>query len=141
MQTIIGKEFPAKVIPLIDGAKHSIRVVVFDWRWYANDPGAATQQFNQAVVRAAKRGVSVQAIVNFPELAKTLSLLGCQAKKLTTKNLVHVKMIIIDDLTVVIGSHNFTQNAFTTNYEASIIFEDKENAESLIKFYNELWQL
>ncbi len=56
METIIGKEFPQKVIPLIEQAKTSIDIVVFDWRWYPQDPGASVQLFNQAIVRAVRRG-------------------------------------------------------------------------------------
>ena len=141
MQTVIGQEFPTKVIPLIDGAKSNIRIVVFDWRWYANDPGSSVQLFNQAIIRAARRNVQVKAICNFESVVSALIACGCVARKLTTKNLVHVKLIIIDDKIVVIGSHNFTQNAFTTNHEASVIFEDTENSQILIKFFDELWLL
>ena len=64
MDTIIGKEFPDKVIPLIDNAKYTIDIVVFDWRWYPQDPGASVQLFNQSIVRSVRRGVKVRAIAN-----------------------------------------------------------------------------
>ena len=139
MDTIIGSEFPTKVIPLIDSAKNNMRIVVFDWRWYANDPGSTVQQFNQAVIRASRRGVQVKAICNFQAVCDALIACGCVARKLTTKNLVHVKLISIDEKKCVIGSHNFTGNAFTTNFEASVVFEDKEHCERLFKFFDELW--
>ena len=141
MQIIIGKEFPTKVIPFIDSAKDNIRIVVFDWRWYLNDPGSAVQLFNQAIVRAAKRGVAVKAICNFEAVVSALIACGCVARKLDTKNLVHVKMLIIDEKIVVLGSHNYTQKAFTTNQEASVIFEDVESSQILIKFFDDLWLL
>ena len=141
METIIGSEFPEKVIPLIDSAKESIRIVVFDWRWYSNDPGSTVQQFNQAIVRASRRGVKVKAISNFEAVVLALIACGCVARKLTTNKLVHVKLIIIDEKICVIGSHNFTGNAFSSNYEASVFFEDVENCARLIKFFDELWLL
>jgi len=141
MQTIIGWEFPEKVIPLINEAKSKIRIVVFDWRWYPNDPGSSCQLFNQSLVRAVRRGVDIGAITNFEGIAKTLEALGIKAKKIRVADIVHCKFIIIDDYFVVIGSHNFTQNAFTKNFEASVIFEDTEAAKKLLEFFEKLWLL
>ena len=141
MELIIGKQFAEKIIPLIDEAKNTIRVVVFDWRWYPNDPGNPVQLFNQAIVRAAKRGVKVDAIVTFEPLVKTLRDLGVNAKKLTSTNLLHTKLILIDDEIVVVGSHNFTAPAFTKNFEVSVFFTDTELGQNLINYFNQIWQL
>jgi hypothetical protein len=48
IEAISGKQFPEKVIPLLDNSVKSIDIVVFDWRWYPNDPAASAQLFNQA---------------------------------------------------------------------------------------------
>jgi len=97
MRTIIGSEFPKIVIPKIDEAKKSIKIVVFDWRWYPNDPGSSCQLFNQSLVRAVRRGVDIGAITNFEGIAKTLEALGIKAKKIRVADIVHCKFIIIDD--------------------------------------------
>lgn len=139
MQTIIGKQFPQKVIPLIDKARNSIDVIVFDWRWYPQDPGASVQLFNQAIVRAVRRGVKVRVIANNADIVYILNELGCQAKKLASKNLVHAKMMLIDFETVVVGSHNYTQSAFQMNYELSVILEKPENLADYSDFFNNLY--
>lgn len=141
MQAIIGSEFPKIVIPLIENAKHSIKICVFDWRWYPDNPANPVQLFNQSIVRAVSRGVSVSAITNFPDIVSTLVSLGVKAKKLVSKNLVHAKMIIIDGQIVILGSHNYTQHAFAMNYEISMMSDNIEFADSFIKFYASLWQL
>jgi len=140
MQAIIGKQFPKIIIPKIDEAKQSIKIIVFDWRWYANDPGNPVQLFNQALVRAVRRGVVVKAVANFPDIVKTLQAVGVEAKKLTTKNLVHAKMIIVDEKIVVVGSHNISVPAFTTNYEVSTMFEDEQAAKEYSQFFDSVWQ-
>lgn len=141
MQAIIGKQYPKIVIPKIDEAKKSINIIMFDWRWYPNDPGASVQLFNQALVRAVRRGVSVRAITNFGDIVKTLEKVGVKAKKLQSKNLVHAKIIIIDESIVIIGSHNFTQNAFNMNFEISCMFENSDNAKEYLQYFNNLWPL
>jgi len=139
METIIGKEFPKKVIPLIEQAKTSIDIVVFDWRWYPQDPGASVQLFNQAIIRAVRRGVKVRAIANNDEIVRILNQNGCEAKKLLTAKLVHPKIMIIDNELVVTGSHNYTQSAFQMNYEMSMILRGREEIERIIEFFNNLY--
>ena len=139
MQAIIGSEFSKKVIPLIDNAKKSISIVVFDWRWYANDIANPVQLFNQALVRACKRGVEVYVIANSLDVIATLQKCGVQAKKLFTGNLVHSKLMIIDECIVIVGSHNYTQSAFTTNYEISALIDGKAEAADFINYFNAIW--
>ncbi len=139
MESIIGKQFPIKVIPLIEKAKREIKIVVFDWRWYPNDLGHPVQLFNQAIIQAKRRGVKVQAIVNNKEIVNILKNEGCEAKKLLTSRLVHSKMIIVDDELLIIGSHNYTQSAFTMNHEASVVVDDQESLKGFIKYFNNLY--
>lgn len=139
-QILIGKEFPQQVIPLIDLAKKSIEIIVFDWRWYSDDPGAACQLFNQAIVRAVRRGVTVRAIVNNDLILKTLKSVGVYAKKLVTKFLVHCKIMIIDSEVLIVGSHNYTLPAFTLNYEMSVILHDADSALVAQNFFNNLFK-
>lgn len=141
MQPIIGKDFPTKVIPLLDAAKSIIQILVFDWRWYPNDPASPAQLFNQALVRAVKRGVIVQAVVNSEQLADVLNKIGIGAKKIKSKALMHAKQIVIDNKIVVVGSHNYSQNAMSTNYEVSVILDDLPDAKEFTQFFNTLWQL
>jgi phosphatidylserine/phosphatidylglycerophosphate/cardiolipin synthase-like enzyme len=138
---IIGTAFPKKIIPLIDLAKKNIRTVVYDWRWYPNDPGNAVSLFNQAIVRAVRRGVKVQAIANNDAVVATLNENGIDAKKITTQGLMHAKLMIIDDNVVVIGSHNYTHNAFILNKEISVVLTDCENIDDFKIFFQSLWQL
>ena len=139
METIIGSEFPKKVIPLIENAVKTIEIIVFDWRWYPQDPGASVQLFNQAIVRAVRRGVKVCALANNDEIIRTLRENGVDARRIKIKNLLHCKLILIDSGLVIIGSHNYTQMAFQSNLEVSVIFEDKLTADRLKIFFYNLW--
>lgn len=140
IQSIIGREFPDKVIPLIQNAQHTIKVIVFDWRLYPNDPANSVQIFNSAIAGACRRGVAVSCIANHTDIISALKTIGCEAKKLSAPNLVHVKMMLIDDKILVVGSHNYTQHAFTMNYELSVIIDDQPDLSRFTDFFNNLWQ-
>lgn len=140
MRAIIGKQFPDVLIPLIDNAKSSISIIVFDWRWYPNDPGSAVQLFNQTIARASRRGVSVRALVNNSGICATLNSIGCEAKKYTASALLHVKLMVIDEKIVVLGSHNYSQNAFSMNHELSAVLDDGYPIDEFLAYFENLWQ-
>jgi len=139
-EILIGKQFPERVTNLIHLAKSSIKIVVYDWRWYSNDPGNAVQVFNQAILRAVKRGVKVEAIANNDAIVSILKENGVFAKKIFTSGIMHAKLMIIDDDTVIIGSHNYTHNAFVLNQELSVILFEPDNIEGYFNFFKTLWQ-
>jgi phosphatidylserine/phosphatidylglycerophosphate/cardiolipin synthase-like enzyme len=140
MQSIIGSNFPKIVKPYIEQAKNSIDIIVFDWRFYPQDPGAQAQLFNQSIINASKRGVKVRAIINNSQILTYLKSHGIQAKQLLSKKLVHCKLMIIDNKICVVGSHNYTQNAFQMNLELSISFEITDETQEIVTFFNNIFQ-
>jgi len=138
-ETIIGKEYPEKVGKLIENAKSSIDILMFDWRWYKDDMAHPLQIFNQKLVRAVRRGVKIRVITNFTELVDMLNTLGFDAKVWSKANLLHSKLLIIDNEIVVSGSHNLTGNAFCSNIEISNIIYGEALAYTYKNYFNNLW--
>lgn len=138
-EAAVGSEFPTKVIPLINNAKKSIRIIVFDWRWYPNDIGCACQLFNQSIIRARKRNIPISVMTNIQDVVKTLQASKINAKKPQSKRLLHSKMMIIDDEILILGSHNYSQSAFTMNQEMSVIIHAKGQLDRYISYFNKVW--
>ena len=141
MKVLVGSDFPKNIIPLFDTAKKNIDIVVYDWRWYPDDPAHAVQQFNAALVRAKSRGVLVRAVINTPELLPVLTKIGIGARCTRDKRTLHAKFIIIDGEQLVIGSHNFTKNAFGSNVEVSIITEILPENTRLAELFENLYNI
>ena len=141
MITLIGKDYPEKVIPLIDNAKISIDVVMYDWRWYANKPAHLTQQLNNALINATRRGIRVRAVVNSHDHAKFLASLGIKAKSLKDRRTMHSKVVIIDEKYLIIGSHNLTSNAFYRNLESSVILENPNGMPRILEYFKNLYNI
>lgn len=138
---IISKDFPKVVIPLIEKALFSIDIIVFDWRFYKNDVGSPVSLFNQAIARACQRGVIVKCLVQNDGVVENLRALGCKAKKLESKKILHTKLLIIDKKNVIIGSHNYTQHAFCSNEEASIYVKLESENNALVEYFNNLYSI
>ena len=121
---MIGREYPDLVIEKVKGAKQSIKILMFAWRWYDGEQGTKIQKFNNEIIRAAARGVAVRAVCNFEFIASKLSQCGVDIRKCETKKMLHVKMIIVDEKIVFLGSHNLTKNAFEINHELSTLIDE-----------------
>lgn len=138
---IISKDFPKVVIPLVDSALFSVDVIVFDWRFYKNDPESSVSKFNEAIARAVARGVKVRCLVQNGGVVLSLKAIGCNARLLNSKRILHTKLLIIDKKKVVLGSHNYTKSAFESNYEASIFVVLESEKNTLVQYFDNLFGL
>jgi len=139
IKIIIGKEYPDVASKLIAEAQKSLKILVFDWRWYPHDPGSVAQRFNNSVVQARQRGIEIKAITPVKETVRRLQEQRIQGKNLDTGKLVHPKLMIVDDKHVIIGSHNFTMNAFTRNYELSVLIKNCDCIDKFLDYFNNLF--
>lgn len=138
-EVIVGNEFADKTIPLIKEAKHTIDIVVFDWLWYPDQVGSKIQKFNNAIITAAKKGVNVKALTIPYTTIGILKQNNIKARKLETERKLHAKLMILDRKIAILGSHNYTMSAFTTNYEVSVILRDFEVVLRLRQFFYNIW--
>lgn len=140
-QILIGSKYLPALIDAIDGASSSIRVLMFDWRWYPFEPHSTVQRLNMAFARAVSRGVRCEALVNNLDVVAKLKEIGVDARRFNSRDLLHSKLALIDDCLIFIGSHNFTKNAFEHNNELSLMLYDIEIGRDLAAYYQRLWQL
>ena len=134
---LIRREYPKEVIPLIEKAKNSIKIIVYEWRWYENQLGSSIQLFNNAIIRARKRGVEVKAVLKNQKIAEKLKAQKIWVKEVDFSKTLHVKLIMLDNEIVILGSHNFTLNAFHINDEVSVIIKSPEIVEKLLKHFGD----
>jgi len=135
----MSREFPKVVIPLIKNAKKSIDIIVFDWGWYPDEIGEPIQIFNNSIYNANKHGVKVRALVQKRLIKIILEKLNIDVKVLHSGKLLHIKLMIIDGEIAILGSHNYTKNAFNVNHEVSIITRQEEDIQKLQTYFNNLF--
>lgn len=138
---IIGKQFVPAVLPLLEAARESVKIIVYDWRLRMNDPLHPVSVFTSALVRAAERGVEVRALVSNEMVRRELMQYGLKVKMLYNEKLVHAKVLLVDDRLAVVGSHNYSQSAFTMNLEVSLAVDLLSQENELTAYFNRLWPL
>lgn len=138
LQVLVGREYSDVVMELARTAKNSIKMLVYDWRWYSNDPGSKIQKFNQVIIQQANAGVVVEALVNSDFMKGHVVGSKVHIRQANTAKIMHAKMLIFDDKILVVGSHNLTKNAFELNHEISIVTDDVDGVARAIKFFTAL---
>lgn len=138
---IIGDDYAKQLCALLDSAKLSVEILMYDWVWYKADFSCDISLINSALVRAVRRGVKVRALTNKSDITEQLTLLGIEARSWGKSKAMHAKVIVVDSLYCVIGSHNLTQNAMGLNIEISVKVLNEEISNQLTKYFNQLWSL
>ena len=138
-RVIIGSSFPQIVQDYIHTARTSIDIIIYDWRLYDRQPTNPAAVFTAALCAAAQRGVRVRALVSSASLLDRLDRMGIKAKVLHSGKIVHAKVMIIDNSRVILGSHNYTQSAFTANLEVSLSILSSSACGELSAYFSRLW--
>ena len=144
-EIILGSQYPYIVENLILGAKESISVMLF---YISYNPKIKKSKVNNLVnllIKAKQKGLKVKVIL---DKDKEGEVYNSRTINLPTVNLLknnkievhfdnvetanHSKIVVIDNNTVVIGSHNWTLGSFF-NYDDTSI---KINSVELGKYYS-----
>ncbi len=55
-------------------------------------------------------------------------------------NDLHAKMVVVDNSVAIISSANLTKKGLSVNYEAGVCVKDKEMADKVAQFFNDVWK-
>jgi len=136
---LIGREYLPEALSLVQQAKKTIYIIIFDWRIYYTPHNQREQNLILEIQKAKARGVDVKVVANNDYVIKELTSLGIAAKATKFYKIVHAKMLLVDDSIAVLGSHNFTASSFERNLEISTVFDDPDCVKVLTGNFLTLW--
>lgn len=150
IETIIGSDYPKIVVPLLQAASQTIDIIMYEWKWYTHEAAGGVEKFNLAVQAAARRGVKVRVLMNTESMGQAitkinantgqyLSLAGCEVKFGQIGVATHAKILIIDQRTLILGSHNVSKASFSKNQECSVAITGGEAIRPYIDYFRLLW--
>jgi len=139
LQLITSPEGEAEdnIISLLQSANRSIEVEMYTF---------TNSKLANALISAKKRGINVQVLIGetgSEDEGTIITLLnagGIEVKKAPSKfKIMHAKLMIVDDAIVLIGSHNWSQNAMFYNRELSVVIQSPSLATQLLEIFNSDW--
>lgn len=144
------REYFEQVYPLLQSAQKSIRLILYEIRYYPRFHNSPTNQLIQSLIKAHKRGVSVEVIVEESqdyavdnaqqnhEAAALLEKAGILVYFDSPTTTTHDKVLVIDDRYVVIGSTNWSYHAMEKNNESSVLVDSPELAQYYLRYFDQL---
>ena len=143
--TVINdRDYASVAMELVEAANKSIYLVVYVLKYDPGDPIDPVNDLVWALGNACERGVAVNVILEGEvELNQAafdyLSGVGANITYDAGGVRTHCKLLIVDELFVLVGSHNWTESAMSYNHEASVLIRSAEIARLEIEYFNELW--
>jgi phosphatidylserine/phosphatidylglycerophosphate/cardiolipin synthase-like enzyme len=148
-QLVLDTQYFRVAKKLIQEAKHSIRVMMFEMGYYDEHPNSPSNLLIKELISAKKRGVKVEVILEVREgedrtterNRHTGAILSEGGVKVTYDSLsktTHAKLMVVDGKLSLLGSTNWTYYALTDNNEASVLIRSTEVAKGLVDYFNQV---
>lgn len=147
---ILDEEYFWRAHSEIQNAKTSIHLIAYLFLLYDYEDAYTNRLFND-LIEAHKREVDVHVILDYPspkympeegpqnqEVYNKLKEAGIDVKFDSAKKTTHNKVLIIDEETIIIGSHNFSFAGMKYNNETSLLLRDRDKAKKLIEYFNQI---
>lgn len=134
-----NQSFFGEIKKILSSATDSICIVIYNWHFYKNDIAGSVSQLNQIIFDKLNRGVKIKVVVGNITLYNQLKEKKINVRYNRLRGLNHAKVLIIDSSVCSVGSHNFSENAFSRNEEASVISDDKEFVAQAQKYFDLLF--
>ncbi len=151
VKLILDEKFLVVAAALIKAAKKEVYVEAYLMsKPRRKKPGKEELLYNE-LLGAMRRGLDCKVILNYtnPEnkmikenvaASEWLKAQGISVRAVGRNRTVHAKMIIVDGVSLILGSHNWTSRAMTRNIEASVQVEEFGVVKMARDKFLELWK-
>jgi phosphatidylserine/phosphatidylglycerophosphate/cardiolipin synthase-like enzyme len=147
VQVVLDAQYFQIAKKMIQEAKHSIQVMMFEMGYYDRNPNTPSNLLIQELINAKKRGVKVEVILEVREgedrtakrnrhTGKILSDGGVEVIYDSLFKTTHAKLMVVDGKLTLLGSTNWTYYALTNNNEASVLIRSQEVARALQDYFD-----
>ena len=147
VQVVTDAQYFQVAKKMIQDAKTSIQVMVFEMRYYDEHPNSPSNLLIKELIDAKKRGVRVEVILEVREDEDRTTQANRRAGKILSEGGVeviydplfkttHAKLLIADGELSLLGSTNWTYHALTNNNEVCALIRSKEVAKELVDYFN-----
>lgn len=128
-----NREYAQAVRKLIQGANHTLRIMLYQARYYPEYPDTITNFFIDDLIAARQRGVDVKILVDtgvwnpntkneyILDYVDRLTTAGVEIWQDAENDVSHQKVMIVDDDITLVASHNWTYFSVANNNEVAVI--------------------
>jgi phosphatidylserine/phosphatidylglycerophosphate/cardiolipin synthase-like enzyme len=144
--------YAALLLKLLPRARRSVHVAMYRVSVYPNYPGSLANELVDGLISAARRGLDVRILIDDcryyadsadANLASAITLYqqGIEVRFDGPEETTHVKLVVIDGESVVLGSTNWNYYSLEQNVEANVgLLRIPQVAEAFEAYFEILWE-
>lgn len=151
IEIVRNEEYESQAIEIINFAKHSIFFSTFKAHLNKKGRKGDCNLLLATLLKKVQEGIEVRTMLQCGYdrtslsrmnriVAKQLIEAGAKVKYLEGRRIVHAKIILVDDLYVLAGSHNWSISSLRKNFEISFYFWGIEEVAPVATFTEEEWE-
>ena len=148
---LLDERFLKEAVELISKAEKRIYITTFKAEITTKPRGRALAAFFALVCEKATLGVDTRLILNIVSKTGSVPITnryamqelpkqGVPVRYLPNNRICHAKIIIVDDIAAIIGSHNLSVKSCHNNFEVSYILQDSYLVGQLIGIFEGMWE-
>lgn len=147
---LIERHYLAAVVSAIRAATTEILACCYEWGWYEGQRTGTVQDINRALCQAAERGVTVNVLLHREaprrplyninnKTVRNLHRHHIDARFALSSHVLHAKFWVFDSAVAIVGSHNISTRATTSNAEVSVLLDHPPSALDLRRYFFSLY--
>ena len=144
IEVVADRDYYYSVLADLRNANSTVYVAMYSMIYDPDDSYDWANDLIRELVNAKRRGVNVNVIIEYRtyygymdgnlEAYDYLSANGVNVKLDNETDTDHLKLVIIDDKIVYVGSHNWSESALYYNHETSVRIVSEEIAQTFIEY-------
>lgn len=151
VKLLLDEKFLGATEALIKAAKKEVYVIAYLMMIPSEKRAGKEAKLYKELMEAQLRGVDCKVLLNYTHppnkivkqnviAGRWMGVAGIECRFVARNRTVHAKMIIIDGVTLIVGSHNWSQRAIERNVEASVEMKELPIVKEARENFLELWK-
>lgn len=147
-----GRDFLEHYIIALGAAKREVLISTFRFEHPERSRGKEIEKLWLELVKVLSGSVAVRVLINLYDTnirlgqinglsARELKRAGAQVKHCPFPQCGHAKLLISDENTLILGSHNLSKHSLIDNFEVSILLREPEHITSATRAFNQAWSV
>lgn len=146
LRVLVDTDYFDELRRVLPRANRSVYVLMYVVKYDPKEPDDPVNQLLHALADLSSRGVDVRVVVDdetYRSYYETIGFLKSYGVPVRldegARTTTHAKVVIVDEETVFVGSHNWTESALTLNREVSVVIKDPSISQSIVRYFTDMW--
>ena len=150
IEIVRNEEYERRAVEILSTARHFVYFSTFKAKLTRRPIGYGCNQLLEKIIATKTKKVKINALLECGPKGKSISKLnkiiaarllheGAKVRYLEGRRIVHAKIILVDGVLLLAGSHNWSEGSLRRNFELSFLIRDNKIVKDVQNFFEREW--